>query len=233
MRKEDFFEVLGELEDDMVNGAKAAGRKTNWKVWSAVAACLCLVVGAAALWKSIPPAVTGGDGMDLGGDGMTYNYSVAVYPAGEREENVETAEVLSLTEQEALAHPLAAYLPQELPEGFHYGRGSVYNTVMKDGTRYHMLRMEYITGQIPEPEVAEDGGEAVPNPELLGDTFTVCVMNYEPETDRRIYSSQEDITASLLEEEGGAYIHSGDCYIGVFIDTAEPAKVLEALRNIS
>ena len=42
----------------------------------------------------------------------------------------------------------------------------------------------------------------------------------------------EDITVSLLEEDGAVYIHSGDCYIGVFTDTAEPANVLDALRNI-
>ena len=199
-----------------------------------MAACLCLVVVAAALLASsdIPLAITGGGGMDLGNDGMTYNYSVAVYPATESEDNVDTADVVSLTEQEALDNPLADYLPKQLPEGFHYGRGSIYNTVMKDGTQYNMLRIEYITGEIPKPQFAEDGGEAVPNPELLGDTFTVCVMNYEPETDISIYSSQEDITVSLLEEDGAVYIHSGDCYIGVFTDTAEPANVLDALRNI-
>ena len=69
-------------------------------------------------------------------------------------------------------------------------------------------------------------------PELLGDSFTVCVMNYEPETDISIYSSQEDITISLLEKDEAAYIHSGDYYIGVFTDTAELENVLDALRNI-
>ena len=235
MKKEDFFEVLGELDDDIVKGAKTImKKKMNWRPWGAMAACLCLVVVAAALLASsdIPLAITGGGGMDLGNDGMTYNYSVAVYPATESEDNVDTADVVSLTEQEALDNPLADYLPKQLPEGFHYGRGSIYNTVMKDGTQYNMLRIEYITGEIPKPQFAEDGGEAVPNPELLGDTFTVCVMNYEPETDISIYSSQEDITVSLLEEDGAVYIHSGDCYIGVFTDTAEPANVLDALRNI-
>lgn len=235
MKKEDFFEVLGELDDDIVKGAKTImKKKMNWRTWGAMAACLCLVVVAAALLASsdIPLAITGGGGMDLGNDGMTYNYSVAVYPATESEDNVDTADVVSLTEQEALDNPLADYLPKQLPEGFHYGRGSIYNTVMKDGTQYNMLRIEYITGGIPKPQFAEDGGEAVPNPELLGDTFTVCVMNYEPETDISIYSSQEDITVSLLEEDGAVYIHSGDCYIGVFTDTAEPANVLDALRNI-
>lgn len=235
MKKEDFFEVLGELDDDIVKGAKTImKKKMNWRTWGAMAACLCLVVVAAALLASsdIPLAITGGGGMDLGNDGMTYNYSVAVYPATESEDNVDTADVVSLTEQEALDNLLADYLPKQLPEGFHYGRGSIYNTVMKDGTQYNMLRIEYITGEIPKPQFAEDGGEAVPNPELLGDTFTVCVMNYEPETDISIYSSQEDITVSLLEEDGAVYIHSGDCYIGVFTDTAEPANVLDALRNI-
>ena len=235
MKKEDFFEVLGELDDDIVKVAKTImKKKMNWRTWGAMAACLCLVVVAAALLASsdIPLAITGGGGMDLGNDGMTYNYSVAVYPATESEDNVDTADVVSLTEQEALDNPLADYLPKQLPEGFHYGRGSIYNTVMKDGTQYNMLRIEYITGEIPKPQFAEDGGEAVPNPELLGDTFTVCVMNYEPETDISIYSSQEDITVSLLEEDGAVYIHSGDCYIGVFTDTAEPANVLDALRNI-
>ena len=34
MRKEDFFEVLGELDDDIVKGAKTImKKKAYWKVW--------------------------------------------------------------------------------------------------------------------------------------------------------------------------------------------------------
>ena len=49
MKKEDFFDVLGELDDDLVKGAKSAmkenkKRKSAWVKWGAVAACLCLVV---------------------------------------------------------------------------------------------------------------------------------------------------------------------------------------------
>ena len=44
MKKEDFFEVLGELNDDIVKGAKRPmKKKINWKVWSSMAACLALV----------------------------------------------------------------------------------------------------------------------------------------------------------------------------------------------
>lgn len=51
MKKEDFFEVLGELDDDIVSGAKAPiQKKSNWKIWGAMAACLCLAAAAAAVF---------------------------------------------------------------------------------------------------------------------------------------------------------------------------------------
>lgn len=44
MRKEDFFEVLGELDDDIVKGAKTImKKKVYWKVWGTMAACLAIV----------------------------------------------------------------------------------------------------------------------------------------------------------------------------------------------
>lgn len=45
MRKEDFFEMLGELDDDIVKEAKTPLKnKINWRIWRSMAACLCLVV---------------------------------------------------------------------------------------------------------------------------------------------------------------------------------------------
>ena len=45
MKKEDFFEVLGDLDDDIVEGAKTTmKKKINWKVWGAMVACLCLMI---------------------------------------------------------------------------------------------------------------------------------------------------------------------------------------------
>ena len=204
-----------------------------------MAACLCLVIaGAAALSQqnnltpggiSIPG--TGGEGgVDGGKEGVMY--SVAVYPATESEENVASADVISLTENEALNNSLAEHLPKQLPEGFHYGRGSLYSTVMKDETQYHMLRVEYISGEIPEQQFTEDGGAIAPDPETIGDVFIVCVMNYEPETDHNIYTSSEEVSLSLLEENRNACIRTEDCYVLVFTNTAEPAAVWDALRNI-
>lgn len=52
MRKEDFFEVLGELDDDIVKGAKTTmKKKMNWKAWCTMAACLCFIVGGAFLYN--------------------------------------------------------------------------------------------------------------------------------------------------------------------------------------
>lgn len=57
MRKEDFFEVLGELDDDIVKGAKSpvdVTKKTivtvhRWTKWGPIAACFCLILTAAML----------------------------------------------------------------------------------------------------------------------------------------------------------------------------------------
>ena len=242
MKKEDFFEVLGELDDNIVKGAEIPVKENMVKrpvrvKWGAAAACLCLVVaGAAVLLRqnfsaapegNLPP----GTRVD-GGSGEGMMYSVAVYPADENEENVASADVASLSENEVWNNALAEHLPGQLPEGFHYGRGSIYHTVMKDGTQYNMLRVEYILGTIPEQQYTQDGGAVAPDPDTIGESFIVCVMNYEPGTDINIYSSQEEVTLPLLEEKGAVYIRSGDCCIGVFTETAEPAAVLDALRHI-
>ena len=58
MKKEDFFEVLGELDDNIVKGAKTPmKKKINWKAWSGMAACLALVtvLGVGMLQSNAPP----------------------------------------------------------------------------------------------------------------------------------------------------------------------------------
>lgn len=63
MRKEDFFEVLGNLDDDIVKGAESPmkektnskTKKSGWLKWGAVAACLCLVVVGAIFINNTEP----------------------------------------------------------------------------------------------------------------------------------------------------------------------------------
>ena len=234
MKREKFCELLGEINENYVKEAETIkkAKMPVWVKWSAMAACLCLVaVGLTGLMNQDFRTPGSGDlGRVVGGEGDYY--SVAVHPASEKNENVATAEVVSLTENEAVNNELAKYLPKHLPDGFHYGRGSMYNTVMKDGMQYRMLRIEYISGTIPEQQFAEDGGAIAPNPDTTGDLFTVCVMNYEPETKHTIYSSIDEVTVSLFEESGSVCISLGNCYISVFAETAAPEAVFEAVKNI-
>ncbi len=54
MKKEYLFEVIGELDDDIVKGAKPpmkVKKQTIWKSVGAMAACLCLVLGGTFLFK--------------------------------------------------------------------------------------------------------------------------------------------------------------------------------------
>lgn len=253
MNSKKFSEAMGELNSRYIDEAisyKKKARKPVWVKWGAIAAGLCLIAGAAVLLRQnllapegspegfftpegIPPLTTPGKELGGGiGESADIMYSIAVYPATESEENVASADVRGLTENEALDNPLAEHLPKQLPEGFHYGRGLIYTTIMKDGTQYQLLRIEYISGTIPEQKFTEDGAAIAPDPDTIGEVFTVCVMNYKPRTDRNIYSSDEEITVSLLEENEFAYIDLGGCYVGVFTETAEPEAVFEALRNI-
>lgn len=61
MKTEEFFEVLGEIDDDIVKDAQSLikkntngkVRKISWVKWGAIAACLCLAIsGAAAAHQS-------------------------------------------------------------------------------------------------------------------------------------------------------------------------------------
>lgn len=57
MRKEDFFEVLGDLDNDIVEEAKTPVKdningkvkRSGWIKWETVAACLCLIICAFAI----------------------------------------------------------------------------------------------------------------------------------------------------------------------------------------
>lgn len=53
MRKDDFFEILGELDDDIVKGAKTTmKKKLNWKVWEQWQLACALLLQALLLFYS-------------------------------------------------------------------------------------------------------------------------------------------------------------------------------------
>jgi len=256
MNAKKFSEALGNVRDDFVSEAtiyRRSSKNLGWVKWGAVAACLCLVAAGSGvlIHRNLNKPVTGNQSdITIGGDkgyftgggtiigtggdtGTPGSYSVAVYPASEKLENVTSANTDGLTEDELSGIELAKHLPKQLPDGFHFGRGILYTTVMKDGTQYNMLLIEYITGTIPEQKFSEDGGAIMPDPWTIGDHFTVRVWSFEPHTDHEIYSSAEEVPLSLLEEDRTAFIRSGDCVVSVNdIIRADPAAVLEALKSI-
>lgn len=277
MNAKKFSEALGNVREDYVNEAatyRRAGKSLSWVKWGAVAACLCLVAAGSGVLihrnfnKPVsgndsniiagggagiqPDGVTGiqpgGDtGGEAGGKNFHGSYSVAVYPPSEKPENVASAKVDSLSEDELSGIELAKHLPQQLPDGFHFGRGWIYTTVMKDGTTYNMLRIEYISGWIQEQKYTADGGAIAPDVWTEGDNFIVTVKNYKPNTHGKyspdpdkqpvsvieeIYSSADEVPMSLLEEYRKVYIRCGDNYVAVHRNTAESEAVMEAVRSI-
>ena len=59
MRREDFFEVLGNLDDDILKGAEApVKKKVNWKAWKTAA---CIVLAFALAVSFFPSNNDGGE----------------------------------------------------------------------------------------------------------------------------------------------------------------------------
>ena len=120
MNSKKFSEAMSELDSKYVNEAinyKKKAKKPILIKWGTMAACLCLIVAGIAV-ISQHDFRDFGTGSEYGGEGQ---YSVAVFPATEKIEDVATEEVVSLSESEALDNALAKHLPTQLPNNFHYG----------------------------------------------------------------------------------------------------------------
>lgn len=238
MKEKRLLKAMGKVDETYIEEASPAQRtkRPGWIKWGAVAACLCLVIAGIAT-SQIPGIFPDhGAGIDPGGthpDGVDpIIASVAVYPSTEKIEDVADATNESISEADAYEFDtLGEYLPASLPDGYHFGNANLYETTMKDGTRYHMLRVQYTTGNDTaqgntEKEIAAD-------PNALGKSFVVFVMNYEPATEKQIYAPA-DITGSLLEEMGGStfYVSYGDIYVGFSPDTTTSDDILAMVASI-
>lgn len=239
MNSELFSEAMNELDIKYVNEAVCYKKRTGRFVWAkraAAAACLCLVAAGGAVLAQNNILTNGSSSISdddmAGGDFMGSSFSIAVYPRTENEKNVKKADAVSLTESEVLSHPLAKHLPKQLPEGYQFGRGTLFTTVMKNGTTYNMLRVEYTLGEIPEQKFSEDGGAIAPE-HGLPKNFFVSVYDFDrTSADDHVYSSNKEITLSILEKNYGVWIRTEDHYVYVNSNTSERSAVLETIKTI-
>lgn len=255
MNRKDLYQSFNNIDDDILERSEKNVKKNGfaWVKWGAVAACLCIVAAMGFMNMNRGLSDVGSEqgkgagseqgsvaGNDMGGnDGVVPEgvdpivASLAVRPAGVDLREVADATSVSISEEDARAvETLGDYIPNTLPEGCQYGTAGYYETTMKDGTRYHMLRITYDRGQISVP---------VPNTEneqkafeSAGDTaFLWMVWGHRPDTDLPVYQPEE-VTVSLIEQQDGRlfYVDYGGIYVGVEqinINTEELFAVIESI----
>lgn len=235
MTGERMFEIMGNLSDKTVSeSAENTNKRPRSAVkWVPLAAALALAVGiGAGFWANKPgnggigPTPGGGnsEGAVPGEDNGMWSCSVAVHPAGARDEDVAEAVVIPMGTDGRGVKDLGDYIPEEMPGGLFVARCSQYRTAMVDGTVYRMLRVEYTDGgTMPAP-----GGEA----EQYAVTFSLSIWSFRPDTDDPIYSPAE-VTAELLAENPGTvHLDYGKVYVSLHPGGQSPEELLEILRAI-
>lgn len=227
MTAEKFFEVLGDVDENKVAEAEELAAKParpRWRRWAALAACLTLVLAGTLFTRYFPKPVSGGGGIGQPNGGWPEGVdpivaSVAVYPKGQYTiYDVEDATTTKLTQEEAYAfEPLGDYLPTELPEGYSFYNATLYETTMKDGTKFYMLRTGYSKGPVQDRPELIDGNTGEPIVSGTGnEPFILFPMNYKPEVKGKIFDA-EKITVRDIEKQGGSVFHVsyGDVYMGI------------------
>ena len=239
MNVKKFSDAMSELDTKYVDEAlnyKKKAKRPGWIKWGAMVACLCLMIAGISINQILRVFPDHGAGIAPGGthpDAVDpIIASLAVYPATEKIEDVADATYENISEADAYEFDtLGEYLPISLPDGYHFGKANLYETTMKDGTEYDLLRVQYTTGNDEVQGNTEE--EIAADPNALGKSFVVFVMNYEPATEKTIYAPA-DITGNLLEEVGGRTFHIsyGEIYVGISPDTATFDDILVAVASI-
>lgn len=248
MNRKDLYQSFNNIDDDILERSEKNVKKNGfaWVKWGAVAACLCIVAGIGVMnmdrgLSGVSMEQEKGAGFDMGGfvgsvpEGVDpVVASLAVRPAGVDLREVADATSVSISEEGARAvETLGDYIPNTLPVGCRYGTAGYYETTMKDGTRYHMLRITYDRGQISVPVPKTENEESAS--EMGGDTaFLWMVWGHRPDTDLPVYQPEE-ITVSLIEQQDGRvfYVDYDGIYVGVeqiSVSAGELCAVIESIE---
>lgn len=257
MNAEQFSSALGKVNDNYIMEAITYKKKKNrWLKWGTLAACFSLILTAALV--TLPGVLEGANGVlphpapDIPGGGNVSGEhqggiftdgvdpiieSIAVYPATEDIRDVENATIESIDEITAYGMPgLGEYLPTELPAGYHFSKADLYETTMKRGTQYHLLRVTFAAGSddVPTAPTSDDGGVLAPVPDSFSPSFAVFIMDYEPKTTKTIHRF-EDLPEFLETAEDIAVFHFsyGDVHIGFSPSELSTEEILAVVHSIS
>ena len=217
-----------------VQAGKDRGKYTakTRKTLIPIAACLALLIAAAGIIGANldrPGAKTdAGAGMDgtvrSGGslpEGIDpVTASIAVFPADRSLEDVADAAISRLSEPEARsAAELGDHLPTAIPDGYRFSAACLYETTMKDGTKYRLLRVTY---------AVEDGSR---DDMLPADDFTVQLTHFRPNTEKTVYTT--DTLPSGFSDMGFLHIALGDVYVGFDPGDLTRDEVMSVLNSMS
>ena len=245
MRSIELYNAVRAVDDDILERSEAAAggrKKSGWLKWGALAACFGLILTAALVTlPGILKAPAGGPGAIVPSGPHTEGVdpiieSIAVYPATEDIRDVADATMESISEADAYGLPdLGNYLPSELPAGYYFNKADLYETTMKSGTQYHMLRVTFAAGSddTPTTAIGDDGGVLAPTPSSFSSSFAVFVMDYLPKTNKTIYHF-EDLPEFLETAKDIAVFHFsyGDVYIGFSPSELSTEDILTVVNSI-
>ena len=104
--------------------------------------------------------------------------SIAVYPADKSLSDVADATLNEINEAEAYSTiEMGDHLPTSIPDGYHFKNASIYETTMKDGTKYYLLRVNYTTGDNDSADISTHTAD-----------ISVQLTNFHPNTEDAIYT---------------------------------------------
>ena len=245
MKKNDLRDALSGINKDYIaesddfTAVSADFRKDKNRKKRIIASTLCIMfvcIGAvgtvkSGLLRSIP-VKTGGkvEGTEEAG---ASDYSVACFPADRVIDDVDTAECVAITEEEAKNLPdFGDYLPSDIPSGYHWDLAGLYETTMKDGTVYRMLKITYRSGKVIKVADADDPYAAIDSSDY-GSDFYVTICNFKPDNTSII--DPKDINAKQLSEkndEGIFFIKYDDCYVGIEPLSLTANETLSLIKSI-
>ena len=140
--------------------------------------------------------------------------SIAVYPADKSLADIADATLRELTEEEAYSfEKLGAHLPSVIVDGYHFGNASLYETTMKDRSKYYLLRVDFTAGN-------EDSVD-----------YSVQLTSFEPQTEDTILTP--DSIPTDISESGFFHFESKDICIGMNPGDLTYDEIMSVINSIN